>query len=175
GCSVKLRHIRIKNFRCLADVELPVDDTTILIGENNAGKTALLDALRKALAATAGARREPFDQYDYYMASPTDTPEKSGGIIIELVFREDTSGEWPVNLVQALNEIIQTDPHSGINSIHLRLSSISEPASKSMVVRWEFLNLNGEPLGGKGANPANLTRFLEYIRLVYLSALRDPS
>src|SRR5205814_3366582 len=68
------------------------------------------------------------------------------GIIIELVFREDTSGEWPVNLVQALNEIIQTDPHSGINSIHLRFSSVPEPASKSMVVRWEFLNLNREPL-----------------------------
>jgi len=156
-------------------VELPVDDTTILIGENNAGKTALLDALRKALAATAGARREPFDQYDYHMAGTADTPEKSAGIAIELVFREDTNGEWPVNLIQALNEIIQTDPHNGINSIHLRLSSAQDPASKSMVARWEFLNLAGQSLGGKGASPANLPRFSEYARFIYLSALRDPS
>lgn len=172
---MKLRHIKVKNFRCLADVELPVDDTTILIGENNAGKTALLDALRKALAATAGARREPFDQYDHHMASAADTPEKSGGIVIELAFREDAKGEWPVNLVQALNEIIQTDPHSAINSIHLCLSSASDTTSKSMVTRWAFLNLNGQPLGGKGASPANLPRFSEYARLIYLSALRDPS
>ena len=172
---MKLRHIRIKNFRCLADAEFPVDDTTILIGENNAGKTALLDALRKALAATAGARREPFDQYDYYMASAADSPEKSGGIVIELAFREDAKGEWPANMVPALNEIIQTDPYSGINSIHLRLTSAPDPASKSMVARWEFLNLNGQPLGGRATNPANLTRFLEYVRLIYLSALRDPS
>jgi putative ATP-dependent endonuclease of OLD family len=172
---MKLRHIRIRNFRCLTDVELPVDDTTILIGENNAGKTALLDALRKALAATAGARREPFDQYDHHMASAADTPEKCGGIVIDLVFREDSKGEWPVTVVQALNEIIQTDPHSAINSIHLRLSTAPDTASKSMVARWEFLNLTGQPLGGKGASPANLPRFLEYIRLIYLSALRDPS
>jgi putative ATP-dependent endonuclease of the OLD family len=172
---MKLRHIRVKNFRCLKDVELPVDDSTILIGENNAGKTALLDALRKALATTAGARREPFDQFDFHMAAAADTPEKSGGILIELVFREDAKGEWPLSLVQALIEIIQTDPHSGTKSIHLRLSSLRDPASKSMVSRWEFLNVNGQPLGGKGASPANLTHFLEYVRLIYLSALRDPS
>lgn len=172
---MKLRHIRVKNFRCLKDVELPVDDSTILIGENNAGKTALLDALRKALATTAGARREPFDQFDYHMAAAADTPEKSGGILIELVFREDAKGEWPLSLVQALIEIIQTDPHSATKSIHLRLSSVPDPTSKSMVTRWEFLNVNGQPLGGEGANPANLTHFLEYVRLIYLSALRDPS
>jgi len=84
------------------------------------------------------------------MARPTDTPEKSGGIMIELVFREDTTGEWTVNLVQALNEIIQTDPHRGINSIHLRLPAVPEPASKPW---WRdgISQLNGSRLG-RGAN-----------------------
>lgn len=172
---MKLRHIRIKNFRCLADVEMPVDDTTILIGENNAGKTALLEALRKALAPTAGARREPFDQYDHHMTSGADTPEKCGGIVVELVFREDVKAEWPLDLVQALTEIIQTDPHDGINSIHLRLSTTLDEASKAMVARWQFLNLSGQPLGSRGSSPATLNRFLDYVRLIYLSALRDPS
>ena len=46
---MKLRKVTIKNFRCLVDVTVPIDDTTILIGENNSGKTALLEALRIAL------------------------------------------------------------------------------------------------------------------------------
>lgn len=33
--------------------------------------------------------------------------------------------------------------------------------------------MDGQPLAGKGANPGNLTNFLSYIRLFYLSALRD--
>ena len=44
-----------------------------------------------------------------------------------------------------------------------------------MVIKWEFLALDGQPLGGKGADPRNLTRFLPYIRCFYLSSLRDSA
>jgi len=40
---MKLRHVRIKNFRCFSDVQMPVDDSTILIGENNSGKPRMRD------------------------------------------------------------------------------------------------------------------------------------
>jgi putative ATP-dependent endonuclease of OLD family len=51
---VKIRRLHIRNFRCLRDVEIPLDDVTVLIGENNAGKSALLDALRLALRGPRG-------------------------------------------------------------------------------------------------------------------------
>lgn len=41
---MKLRKIRIQNFRGIKDLEIDIDDTTVLIGENNSGKTAILDA-----------------------------------------------------------------------------------------------------------------------------------
>ncbi len=41
---MKLREVKIKNFRNLVDIRIPIDDTTIFIGENNSGKTAFMGA-----------------------------------------------------------------------------------------------------------------------------------
>jgi putative ATP-dependent endonuclease of OLD family len=170
---MKLREIIVKNFRCLADVAIPIQDTTVLVGENNSGKTALLDALKIALPRSQQGRGTPFDEYDYYMSKAGDSPQTSDGIVIELWFREDKPDEWPDPLSRALNEIIQTDPVKDLDFIGLRLSSRYDPLAKAIVTNWEFLTLDGQPLGGKGASPANLTQFLAYLRLFYLSALRD--
>ena len=172
---MRLREIVVKNFRCLVDVTIPIVDTTVLVGENNSGKTALLEALNLALPRSAAGRRDPFDEYDYYMVKATDSPQSSEGIVIELWFREDTSDEWPDSLVQALTDIIQTDPIKDLDSIGLRLSSKYDALAKEMVTKWEFLALDGQPLGGKGTDPRNLTRFLQYIRCFYLSSLRDSA
>lgn len=172
---MKLREIIIKNFRCLADVSIPVTDTTVLVGENNSGKTALLEALRIALPNSASSREAPFDEYDYHMVRAEDSPQSSHGITIELWFREDRTDEWPESLIQALTDIIQTDPIMDIDSIGLRLTSLYDVATEAMVARWEFLTLNKEPLGGKGADPRNLSRFLGYVRCFYLSSLRDSA
>jgi len=172
---MRLREIIVKNFRCLVDVTIPVVDTTVLVGENNSGKTALLEALNLALPRSAAGRRDPFDEYDYYMVKSTDSPQSSEGIVIELWFREDTSDEWPKPLARALDDIIQTDPIMDLDSIGLRLSSKYDALAKEMVTKWEFLALDGQPLGGKGADPRNLTRFLQYIRCFYLSSLRDSA
>ena len=170
---MKLREVTIKNFRCLVDTTIPIDDTTILIGENNSGKTAFLDALRIALPRSIAGRGTPFDEYDYHMCKAGDSPQTCDGIVIELWFREDTSDEWPASLVQALNDVLQTDPFTDLDSIGLRLSSKYDEVMGEIVSKWEFLALDGQPLGGGGARVGNLTTFLPYIRLFYLSALRD--
>jgi putative ATP-dependent endonuclease of OLD family len=170
---MRLREVRVKNFRNLVDITVPIDDTTVLVGENNSGKTAFLRALQIVLPRTPAGRATPFEEYDYHMAKPGASPQTSDGITIELWFREDVPKEWPDSLVQALNEIIQTDPVGELNAIGLRLSSAYDQSSKEMMTRWEFLNLAGEPLGGKGAQPRQLGSFLQYVRLFYLSALRD--
>jgi putative ATP-dependent endonuclease of OLD family len=170
---MKLREIIVKNFRCLVDVAIPITDTTVLVGENNSGKTSLLEALRIVLPRSAAGRGTPFDEYDYHMIKDNDSPKTSEGIVIELWFREDSRDEWPDSLVQALADIIQTDPVMDLDSIGLRLSSKYDKIAKEIITKWEFLTFDGQPLGGKGASPGNLTKFFLYIRLFYLSALRD--
>ncbi len=173
--QMKLREVVVKNFRCLVDVRFPMGDTTVLVGENNSGKTALLEALKCALPQTAAGRSHPFDEYDYFMVNAGDSPQSCDGIIIELWFREDKSDEWPDTLIQALSDIIQTDPESDLDSIGLRLSSKYNALEKEIETHWEFLALDGQPLGGKGAKSQNLTLFLSYIRCFYLSSMRDST
>jgi putative ATP-dependent endonuclease of OLD family len=50
-----LRTFRIKNFRSCVDVTLKLRPTmTLLVGENNSGKSNVVDALRLATAPLSG-------------------------------------------------------------------------------------------------------------------------
>jgi putative ATP-dependent endonuclease of OLD family len=42
---MRLRKLQIENFRCLEDVAIPLEDLTVLIGANGAGKSSMLRAL----------------------------------------------------------------------------------------------------------------------------------
>lgn len=172
---MRLREVRVRNFRNLTDIAVPIGDTTILVGENNTGKTALLDALRIALPRSAAGRTNPFDDYDYHMSKKTDSLESSEGITIELWFREDVPDEWPDSLIQALSEIIQTDLVADIDSVGFRLTSSYDPTAKDVVHKREFLRLDGQPLPEKYNTPTYFNRFYSYVRLFYLSALRDSN
>ncbi|MGB0383605.1 MAG: ATP-dependent nuclease [Ardenticatenaceae bacterium] len=172
---MKLREMVVKNFRCLVDVAIPITDTTVLVGENNSGKTALLDALRIALPDSMAGGLRPFEEYDYHMVKANDSPETSEGIVIELWFREDAPNEWPSPLTGALDNVIQTDIVTDLDSIGLRLSSKYDGTAKQMVTRWEFLGLDRQALKGRGENPDNIPKFISYVRCFYLSSLRDAA
>lgn len=59
-----LKETIVENFRSLKDVDVILDDSTILIGENNSGKSTLLDAIRKGLSRPV--TRFIFDDYDFF-------------------------------------------------------------------------------------------------------------
>lgn len=89
-----LKQIRIRNFRSLVDVRIPLDPTTVLLGENNVGKTAVLDAIRFMLSRAVTRRGALFDEYDVHLSDETADPRASSGIIIEAEFEESQPDEW---------------------------------------------------------------------------------
>ncbi len=40
---MKLKKIVIKNYKCLKDIEIPIHKFSLLIGENDSGKSSILD------------------------------------------------------------------------------------------------------------------------------------
>lgn len=168
---MRLREVSIKNFRCLADVTVPLDDLTVLIGPNNTGKTAFMDALKLAFRW----RGSDVQEADYYMTKASDTPKTCGGLEVVLWFREDSPGEWPEPLVRDLDDCMQSDPVDGGSSIGLRFSSCYSESADAMDTKWEFLAINGQPLVGKATSSTSLGKFLSYVRIDYLSALRDAA
>src|SRR2546427_12595855 len=107
---MRITSLRIENFRSIKRLDTELCDTTVFIGPNNAGKTAILDAVRIALTRRWGQRGTGFTENDVHLASENDDPKSSTGIAIELRAEEAMSNEWPDEIVQAIDEIVQTDP-----------------------------------------------------------------
>lgn len=59
GTGVRIRHLKIRNFRSIKDVDLDVPDMLVLLGPNNHGKSNILSALEFGL--TTAAKPNPAD------------------------------------------------------------------------------------------------------------------
>jgi putative ATP-dependent endonuclease of the OLD family len=49
--GIVIKAVRVRNYRCLRAVDVELDSLTVLIGQNNAGKTSFLNALFAAIGA----------------------------------------------------------------------------------------------------------------------------
>ena len=57
----RLSHLRIKNFRACKDVSLPLEGFTPLVGQNNVGKSSILQAIGWVLKPAALSARDFYD------------------------------------------------------------------------------------------------------------------
>ena len=170
---MRITQIRIENFRSIKELEIELGDTVVFIGPNNSGKTAILDALRIALTRRWGQRGTGFTEYDVHLANEGDDPKTCPGIAIEIRAEERRSGEWPDALLQDLEQIINLDPVSNLNSITLRVQCGWNPGEGCFEPSWTFLNPARHPLPGLSARRVNLEHFWQYVPTFYLGALRD--
>ena len=170
---MRISHIEIKNFRSIRHLAVELGDTTVLVGPNNAGKTAILDALRIALTRRWGQRGTGFSEYDVHMADEAADPRTSSGVSIELKSEEQNPGEWPNAIIEDLGDIVQLDLATNRRYISLRTRCSWNADTDSFEPSWEFLVANREPLIGHGARRVNLERFWRYLPVFYLGALRD--
>ena len=170
---MRLTRIEIENFRSIRHLVVDLADTTVFVGPNNAGKTAILDALRIALTRRWGQRGTGFSEYDIHMVDETTDPKTSRGVRIELMSEEREPGEWPDTIVEDLGDIVQLDLETNRRSVSLRTRCKWNADTDSFEPSWEFLDASREPLIGAGARRINLERFWRYLPVFYLGALRD--
>jgi len=103
-----LKTFEIENFRGIAKLTLELDRTTVLIGENNSGKTSVLEALHTCMNRGLSRRATPFSEYDFHLATEDAEPADAPPIVLTLTFEESKADEWPDELVQAFPNAIQT-------------------------------------------------------------------
>jgi putative ATP-dependent endonuclease of OLD family len=167
--AMLLTEVRIKNFRSLKNVTVPLDDNTIIIGENNSGKTSFLEALRFVLSRTT--QKIIFDEYDYFLSDEITSPKESSGINITMIFRERTPEEWFGYIMDNFAEIVQyLGNETEYASIILNVLSAYNVATNEYETKITFLNKDFEVLP-KGQN--KVSSFIKLTPLFYLQALRD--
>ena len=170
---MRVSRIEIRNFRSIRHLVVDLGETTVFVGPNNAGKTAVLDALRIALTRRWGQRGTGFTEYDVHLAGDDDDPKASYGVSIEIHVQESAPEEWPDGVAEDLEQIVQLDPRTGLRSIALRTHCAWSEESGAFEPVWEFLNAAREPLAGRSARRVNLERFWRYLPVFYLGALRS--
>ena len=170
---MRITRIEIENFRSIRHLVVDLGNTTVFVGPNNAGKTAILDALRIALTRRWGQRGTGFSEYDIHLADDSADPKSSSGVRIELRSDESVQGEWPDAIAEDLGDIVQVDLTTGRRSIALRTRCSWSEETGAFEPSWEFLDARREALSGRSARRVNLERFWRYLPVFYLDALRD--
>lgn len=166
---MKLRKLKIENFRGIQKLEIDLDDLVVLIGENNAGKTAILQALKLCLRDLGPRRRVIFDPFDFHLKDDTSEPSSAAPISITITFSETTEGEWDTARLRRLTSIVQSDTR--LNFVTLRVTCSYNAEERDFDQNWEFLNTQGTPLPGKGEQALNALQ--REVAFFLLDALRD--
>ena len=171
---MRITNVRIENFRGIQSLEVDLNETTVFIGENNSGKTSVLDALRLCLRELGPRRRVVFDSFDFHLKDHSAEPSAADPLCIEISFSEQSEDEWASALVGRLNrqKILQVDG-SGARHVVLRVTCVFDPTSRDFSQEWNFLNLDGQPLAA--VSETALGTLQREMGFFYLTALRDAA
>ncbi len=103
-----LKQFCMENFRGITKLELELDRTIVLIGENNTGKSCVLEALYTCMNRGLSRRATPFTEYDFHLATEDADPADALPLVLTLTFEESKKDEWPDEIVQMFPNVMQT-------------------------------------------------------------------
>lgn len=166
-----LSEIRIKNFRSIYSASIPLNEgLTVLVGENNAGKSNVIDAIRLATEPLNGRRSRYFEVDDRSRTNPQNTDD----IHLDLTFRgatdfqkalfisgldlEDNSIQYQTAFrLRDSQERGQTILTAGINN-----TSDFEPEARRKIRHVYFAPLRDAQTQLDSANGRRLGKILKY-------------
>lgn len=82
---MRIAQLKIKNFRGISEAEIRLSGHTVLIGDNNSGKSSVLEAIDLVLGPDRLSRISPINEHDFYAGRYLDEEVNSVAIEIELI------------------------------------------------------------------------------------------
>jgi len=152
-----LKAIKVRNFRGIPKARLTLEQTTVLIGENDCGKSSLLDALSIMLAPEP---EEPpiFEPYHFHHKGGGQGTTPAGPIFIELDFEELQPGEWTNEKLGTLVSLFDQESKKK-KRLRFRMSANPPRNDKSVPGRWRI-----QAIGSQGVSSHNSLSALAAIR-----------
>ncbi|MBH1991569.1 MAG: AAA family ATPase [Sphingomonadaceae bacterium] len=83
---MRIVRVHIENFRGIRLADVHFEGTTVLLGDNNTGKSTVFEAIELAIGADRLARTQAIDEHDFHGGRYLATPEQSTPkIVVEVV------------------------------------------------------------------------------------------
>lgn len=166
-----LTQITIKNFRGIDELTISLEQCTVLIGENNTGKTSVLEAVHTCLSRNLSRKVVPFSEYDFHLTAAKPEPSSAPPIEMDFIFVESTENEWPDAIVVGLDKAVQVRGDNR-QEVRFRVVSTYDPAIKDFTLEWSFLDLNNNDLP-TAKNPRIVSELQQLNPAFFLAAVRD--
>lgn len=168
---MRLSSVTIEKFRGISSLTINLErDITVLIGENNSGKSTVLEALRFGLNTIKSDKSCNFTEYDFYRDSQHKDLSSSEPIVFIFVFEESESFPWSTDVLQALNEVIVGDKYSVIK---LRLTAWFDKGEDEIKQLWSFLDDADNEMAGKQSSIKDIRRLRPFFFQSALRAAKD--
>jgi putative ATP-dependent endonuclease of OLD family len=176
--GIQVVEVRVRNFRSLRQVDVTLDNLTVLIGENNSGKTSFLEALNIAI----GLGRRNILRDDVYLALNETSVPKDRVVTIDILIRpmdnqnvilEKFSDFW---LLLWGNGISQDEEDNDF--VGIRTQAKWDDDQREYVTKREFLkNWEIDPDQWENSqakeNAEVYTKYIEPFALYLMDAKRD--
>ena len=166
-----LSKISIKNFRGIDELTIAFEQCTVLIGENNTGKTSVLEAVHSCLSRNLSRKVVPFGEYDFHLTAAKPEPSSAPPIEMDFTFVESTEDEWPDAIVQGLDKAVQMRTDNK-QEVRFRIVAAYDAAIKDFTLEWSFLDLNNIELP-TAKNPRIVAELQQLNPAFFLAAVRD--
>ena len=168
---MRLSKISIDNFRGIKHVEIELDrDVTVLVGENNTGKTSVLEALRLCLDIVKSDKTCNFSEFDFYRDETRSDLSSCKPISITLSFLESEEHLWPEHITQGLNDVIVGSDYS---TIKFRVTAKYDAEAGEPVQSWGFLDDADNEMVGRAGMIKDLRRLRPFFFQAALRAAKD--
>lgn len=168
---MRITNLHVENFRSIESLDVHLDDTTVFIGPNNAGKSAIIEAVRIALSRRWGQKGTGFTENDVHLSDENGDPRTAPPVKVSFSFEEPSVGAWPEDMVTDLDGIMMVTPE-GLNRVSFSITYTWDTSKETFEPAWEFLNSSGAPLPSRHRS-INLSHFYDYVLFLWLGALRD--
>lgn len=159
-----LAKIKIENFRIFQNLELILNSgLNIIVGENNSGKTALVEAIRYVLGTKSG---------EWIQVTENDFHADSTQFSIQLKFEDISPNQASVFVEHLTHELITKDNGDGAKKkavLYVNFEAILTERSRRgfPVIKTELKS------GSKDDGPRIESEIRNYLSATYLKPLRD--
>lgn len=151
--------IQIDNFRGISHADLLLPQHGVFIGDNNTGKTTILEALDLVLGPDRLNRRPPIDEHDFYLGRYVNKMKNN-------VFDDGQELVNPSNTPEVANDAMTTQPIITIEVTIIELNEEQKAKFGDYIEFWNseaFCLFNETDIGGVDAS-----QITEALRITFL-------